>query len=312
LVVAVVLTISQKAIDLIIREEVSSEAVYRKKYTRPEWPGVQSGVTIGIGYDVGYSTPARLRADWNGRIPAVTIDALSRACGVTGGSAQSLTQQLRSQVFVPWEAAISNFEDVVLPRWIKTVTDKLPNCDKLPADCLGALVSLAYNRGPSFGNAGDRYKEMRAIKALMASKDFAGIPAQFRSMKRLWPTVPGLQKRREREAQLFEQGLRSPSPKPRPQPDPAPRPDINPPPPDIEPTPPAPKPGWWSNIWSKIGAAIGTATGLGGITWLTDWQIAAMFFGFLLICGAVALAVFFWIWDAEDIRRWSSKQGGEE
>jgi hypothetical protein len=99
----------------------------------------------------------------------------------------------------------------------------------------------------------------------------------------------------------------------RPQPDPAPRPDINPPPPDIEPVPtPAPKPGWWSNIWSKIGAAIGTATGLGGITWLTDWQIAAMFFGFLLIVGAVALAVFFWIWDAEDIRRWSSKQGGEE
>jgi lysozyme family protein len=107
-------------------------------------------------------------------------------------------------------------------------------------------------------------------------------------------------------------GAVTPKPKPRPQPDPAPRPDINPPPPDIEPTPPAPKPGWWSNIWSKIGAAIGTATGLGGITWLTDWQIAAMFFGFLLICGAVALAVFFWIWDAEDIRRWSSKQGGEE
>jgi lysozyme family protein len=76
--------------------------------------------------------------------------------------------------------------------------------------------------------------------------------------------------------------------------------------------PPAEKPGWLGTIWRKIGAAIGTATGFGGITWLTDWQIAALFFGFLLIVGAVALAVFFWIWDAEDIRRWSSKHGGEE
>jgi lysozyme family protein len=86
-----------------------------------------------------------------------------------------------------------------------------------------------------------------------------------------------------------------------------------PPPPDIEPTdPPAKKPGWWSNIWSKIGAALGTLTGFGGLTALTDWQIAAVVFGFFLIVGLIVLAVFFWIWDAEDIRRWSSTQGGEE
>jgi hypothetical protein len=36
---------------------------------------------------------------------------------------------------------------------------------------------------------------------------YASIPGEFRSMKRLWPTVPGLRKRREREARLFERGL---------------------------------------------------------------------------------------------------------
>jgi hypothetical protein len=266
--------ISQEAINLIIREEVSSEAVYRKRYTRPEWPGVQSGVTIGIGYDVGYATPARLRSDWQGRIPDSMIAALTRACGVTGQAASGLTKQLRSQVVVPWEAAIGNFRDVVLPRWIKTVTDKLPNCDKLPPDCLGALVSLAYNRGPSFGNTGDRYREMRAIRALMASGNFAGIPAQFRSMKRLWPHVPGLQGRREREAKLFERGLAKPAPRP---------PVTVPPPPDI----PAPrdidpevinqtddpldnKPAVKSKtIWASI---IGIITTIGGA--LTDWRVA--------------------------------------
>jgi len=224
--------ISQDAIDLIIEEEVSSEKVYRKRYTRPEWPGHSSGVTIGIGYDVGYATPAQLRSDWKGLIPDSMITALTRACGVTGASAQALTKALRGSVNVPWEAAIANFENTVLPRWIRNVKSKLPNTDKLSPDCLGALVSLAYNRGPSFNNTGDRYREMRAIRALMASCNFAGIPAQFRSMKRLWPGSSGLQGRREREAQLFERGLKRPAPRPQAQP-----PVKIPPPPDI----PAPK-----------------------------------------------------------------------
>jgi lysozyme family protein len=102
-----------------------------------------------------------------------------------------------------------------------------------------------------------------------------------------------------------------PKPKPIPPATPPSEPPISPPPPDIEPTdPPAEKPGWLGTIWRKIGAAIGTATGLGGITWLTDWQIAALFFGFLLICGGVALAVFFWIWDAEDVREWFKRNVG--
>ena len=266
--------ISQAAIDLIIREEVSSEKVYRKRYTRPEWPGVQSGVTIGIGYDVGYSTPSRLRSDWQGRIPDGMIVALSRACGVTGGSAASLTKQLRSQVVVPWEAAISNFADVVLPRWIKTVTDKLPNCDKLHPDCLGALVSLAYNRGPSFGNSGDRYREMRAIRALMASGNFGAIPAQFRSMKRIWPHVKGLQDRREREARLFESGLRAKSRWPD-QPSVPPPPDI-PAPKPIDPEvinrtedPADTKPAVQSKtIWASI---IGVASTI--LSVVTDWRV---------------------------------------
>lgn len=272
--------ISKGAIDLIVTEEVTSEQVYRKRYTRPEWPGVASGVTIGIGYDVGYSTPSKLRADWAGRIPDSMISALSRACGVTGPSAKALANSLRSSVNVPWEAAMSNFEEVVLPRWIATVKSKLPNADKLPPDCLGALVSLAYNRGPSFGNTGDRYREMRAIRALMATGQFSGIPAQFRSMKRLWPNVSGLQARREHEAQLFERGLRKPTPKP----EPTPAAQI-PPPPDI----PAPK-GVDPEVFNKtndpentkpavkstitLASVAGIFSTVAGA--LTDWRVAAV------------------------------------
>lgn len=84
-----------------------------------------------------------------------------------------------------------------------------------------------------------------------------------------------------------------------------------PPPPDIEPTEPkTDKPGWLGTIWRRIGAAIGSVTGLGGIAWLTDWQIAAAFFVFLLIVIGIAIAVFFWIWDAEDVRGWFKQQLG--
>lgn len=271
-------SISQDAIDLIVREEVSSEAVYRKRYTRPEWPGVQSGVTIGIGYDVGYQTPARVRADWQGRIPDSMIVALQGACGITGERARNLAYALRKSVNVPWEAAVSNFEEVVLPRWIATVASKLPNCDKLNSDCLGALVSLAYNRGPSFGNTGDRYREMRAIRALMAAGNFAGIPAQFRSMKRLWPSVPGLQGRREREAKLFERGLSKPTTRPTPTTEPRLPPDV-PAPKPIDPevinktddpinTKPAAKS---KTIWASIIGAASTVLAV-----VTDWRVIAV------------------------------------
>jgi len=49
---------------------------------------------------------------------------------------------------------------------------------------------------------------MRKIKELMASENFKEIPDQIRSMKRLWPPTSGLQKRRDDEAKLFQEGLK--------------------------------------------------------------------------------------------------------
>jgi hypothetical protein len=51
-------TVSQKAIDLIVFYEVNDEPTYTRRYTAPTWPGGASGVTIGIGYDIGYVTKA--------------------------------------------------------------------------------------------------------------------------------------------------------------------------------------------------------------------------------------------------------------
>ena len=200
------LPISDKAYKLIIEFEVSGESVYTKKYSHTEWPGGKSGVTIGIGYDVGYATAALLHQDWDGKIPAAMITLLEQAINVRGVPARNVSQNMHASITVPWETAIAVHRSRVMPRWVGLVQHALPNTNMLSPDRLGALVSLAYNRGASFSAQGPRYLEMRAIKQAMAAQNFNAIPQQFRAMKRLWPNVSGLQTRREREAVLFENG----------------------------------------------------------------------------------------------------------
>lgn len=203
--------ISQDAIDLIIEEEVSSEASYRRLYQRPTWPGVQSGPTVGIGYDLGQTTASEIRKDWSRYVAADTVTAMASVAGIHGGAGHAATMRIHSKVLVPWEAAESVFLDHDVPKWIAIVRAHLSHTDELGPDCLGALVSLTFNRGPSFEKDGNRYREMRAIKACMSAGNFAAIPDELRSMRRIWPNKSerGLVLRREHEAELFERGLQS-------------------------------------------------------------------------------------------------------
>jgi uncharacterized protein (TIGR02594 family) len=198
--------ISDRAFNLIVEFEVTSKPVYEKRYRHPEWPGGRSGVTIGIGYDVGYATKDQLSGDWTTVIPNPMISALNSAVGVTGAAAKALAQKLGASVDISWDAAIKVHRNKVLPRWIGIVQKALPNTGAPNPNQLGALVSLTYNRGASFSTPGDRYTEMRAIKAHMQSSQVDKIPDDIRSMKRLWPDVQGLRDRRDREADLFATG----------------------------------------------------------------------------------------------------------
>ncbi|MBY5586530.1 hypothetical protein HFO49_03380 [Rhizobium leguminosarum] len=199
--------IGQNAFDLIVEFEVSSAQVYERKYRSTIWPQGESGVTIGIGYDVGYASKSQLHFDWDGAIPAAMVVVLEKALGVKAAAAAAIARSLAPSVDISFDAAIGVHRTKVVPRWVALVEGSLENTHLLSPDSLGALVSLTYNRGASFPKPGDRYAEMRNIKSDMANRAFGRIPGELRSMKRLWPTVPGLQARREREARLFEAGL---------------------------------------------------------------------------------------------------------
>src|SRR5262249_35029267 len=56
--------LSAAGVTFIARFEVSSPAGYRRSFSHPIFPGGESGVTIGIGYDLRFADEAQLRADW--------------------------------------------------------------------------------------------------------------------------------------------------------------------------------------------------------------------------------------------------------
>lgn len=239
--------ISQEAFDLIVEFEVSGEADYNRRYRRPTRPGGASGITIGIGYDCGYSTAAQIRSDWGGVLPDAMVVELVKVAGMTGARAGAALADIRLKVDVPWIAALAVFSNTSLTKYV-ALAAKLPNWDMLSPDCKGALVSLVYNRGASFSNAGARYQEMRNIKAHMASGRFSAIPTELRSMKRIWQgqdDMRGLLARRDKEADLFERGLKAKAAIPA---APAPKPE----PPSPIPTQPTPSPSAWAAFFLAL------------------------------------------------------------
>lgn len=198
--------ISKAALDLIIAEEVSSKAYYEKRYQHFDWPKGASGPTVGIGYDCGYCTPGEIREDWAGLLAPEQIDVLVEASGIKGKKAGAWVRDNKGRVTIPYVVAQRQFHEREMAKWISRVETELENTDKLSPDALGALVSLAYNRG-SFNARGSRRREMLEIKQHMADERFELIPDCIRSMKRLWSPSSGLIRRRDREANLFLQGL---------------------------------------------------------------------------------------------------------
>src|SRR4051812_4531830 len=164
--------ISQKAINHIIAEEVTSPDYYEKHYRKPEWPGGSSGITIANGYDLGYATRDKVAKDFGGRVSPEMLAVMQSCCGVKGAAASAMLKGVRSKIDIPWPVAYAVFLQRDVPQWTATLYRSVPNCDDLTPTCLGVEVGLIYNRGAGgFNSPGDRYTEMRAIKADMAAKN---------------------------------------------------------------------------------------------------------------------------------------------
>ena len=196
---------------LIIGFEVSSRANYERRLHRPIKPGGASGVTIGIGYDLGYVTLSQFRQHWRDLLSDQTMRSLEACIGKTRSAAATALNGVRD-ISIPYNHAIRVFKRSTLPKFFGELNRHIRDdvLDRLPPPCVGALVSLVFNRGASFQREGDRYREMRAIRQELHAGNPNAVPGLIRSMKRIWagdPTVRGLLIRRDREADLFASGL---------------------------------------------------------------------------------------------------------
>lgn len=203
--------LSDRGYKFVVDHETGGRAYYEDVIrSRPVWPGARSGVTIGFGYDLGYQTMAEFRSDWGGLLSSAAMTRLGTAIGVTGQAARQLTGQLRD-IVVGWDQSLVVFDNKTLPKFVGRTYRNLPRpaLDALHGHCISVLVSLVFNRGATFREPGDRYREMRDILAALEAGRPERVPALLRSMKRLWvgTDAPGLVRRREEEAVLFEQGL---------------------------------------------------------------------------------------------------------
>lgn len=201
--------LSPKSLQLILDYEVGGgEAYYNKALKRPTYPGGASGVTIGIGYDLGYNTLSQFTKDWKHLLPESDFNKLVAHLGKKSSTAKAAIASV-SSISISWEAALEVFKTSTLPRFIKITLDTFPGADELCPDAFGALVSLVFNRGGSL--SGSTRTEMANINKALTNQIstiniYTYIASQIRAMKRLWvgKGLDGLLKRRDEEAKLVE------------------------------------------------------------------------------------------------------------
>lgn len=203
--------ISQKAYDLIVYYETGGEAYYTKKLQSPTYPGGASGITIGIGYDLGYNTEKQFEKDWKKRLSSVDYNSLKLALGLKGKLANNYLNVINpnlKNITISWNNAGSVFKTNTIPRFVDITKKAFPGYDKLSPDAFGALVSLVFNRGSSL--KGYRRREMlnihNKLKTAKAGDELNQyISDQILLMKRLWKGkgLDGLLTRRNAEAKLI-------------------------------------------------------------------------------------------------------------
>lgn len=194
--------LSPAGLQLIYDFEVGGgEKYYNRFLIHPEWPGAASGVTIGVGYDLGYNSAAVIRQDW---AASDDVDQLATAAGITGSRARAILSAYRA-ISIQWDDADAVFQGVILARFYALTARVYPGLRELRPNAQAALLSLVFNRGSSL--VGSNRREMRSIQPLVTKKDYAGIASQIRGMERIWRGTSvgsGLIRRREAEAKLVE------------------------------------------------------------------------------------------------------------
>lgn len=196
------LQITQYGLDLIVHFEVGGKAYYSKVYHRPIWPKGASGVTIGIGYDLGYNTRAQIEADWKPYVNAKTLALLKSCAGIKGWKARSHAQRLKYQVSIPLDAAMKVFSKRTVPRFALLTKKTFPGIENAHPFIQDAMTSQSFNRGTSVKGHSRRHVLWQQQAAKRG--EYQKLPQLIRDSKVVWANKHsirrGIWRRRDTEA----------------------------------------------------------------------------------------------------------------
>jgi hypothetical protein len=177
----------------------------------PYWPTGKSGITLGVGWDLGYHSANEMRRTW-AELGPTSLEYLEKASGLKGRVAKDLLPQLRT-IEIPKSLSLKVFQDSLEHNYYPFVLKEFPGIEKLPTDVQVAFISVIFNRGPLMGRDPDwrtakevdRRWEMRRMRVDVKDQDMFGIYAHLGSMKRLWDAAGprGLLVRRRDEQHLI-------------------------------------------------------------------------------------------------------------
>jgi GH24 family phage-related lysozyme (muramidase) len=195
--------IPRESLEFIIDEEGMDQP--------SKFPGGQSGVTIGHGYDLGAETANELSTEWANWLSEEQLARLKQAVGKSGPAAAAMCSRFRD-INVSTEAADDVFYRYTVPKYYQQTLKTFPQMDAFPGVVQGALLSLVFNRGTSL--EGGRREEMRKIRDLLATGSptkqiLEEVASQIRKMKAIWAGkgLNGLLIRREKEARWVESAI---------------------------------------------------------------------------------------------------------
>ena len=199
--------VGPKALDLILEFEGIDQPWKR--------PPIASGVSLGHGFDIGYSTHQEFKDAWERHFSPSDFQRLAAAVGKKGQQAQPYADGLRGVKTVTKEMAREVFDRCTLPKWRALAAKTFPGIHSFTPNQQGVLVSLIFNRGTQM--EGSRRTEMKSIKAIISSNfstqdKVSRIVNQILAMQRVWPSNdsssghPGIRRRRRAEAALFLEG----------------------------------------------------------------------------------------------------------
>jgi len=163
--------LSPEGLRLILDGEVGGGRPYYDRFCMhpvvPGEPDTQSGVTIGIGFDLGQHSSRAFAADWGDYLSCEIMARLAAVVGLRGVEAKGALARVRD-ISIPWETALNQFLARSVPRYWTLTEAAFVGIETAPRCVREGLLSLIYNRGTSMD--GDHRREMRTIRDLVAEQ----------------------------------------------------------------------------------------------------------------------------------------------